>query len=108
MPYDIPNKHVEYVRVEPSVVTTGFWRGVGPNNNVFAIESFVDELARKPNKDPVAFGLDMLERTPRRRRRSTVAEKSSWGKSLPAAWVEASASRPPSPASGHRGRGGGR
>ena len=33
MPYDIPNFHVEYVRAEPPAVPTGFWRGVGPNNN---------------------------------------------------------------------------
>ncbi len=37
------------------VVTTGFWRGVGPNNNVFATESFIDELAHKAGKDPVDF-----------------------------------------------------
>ncbi|MGB6419211.1 MAG: molybdopterin cofactor-binding domain-containing protein, partial [Pseudolabrys sp.] len=65
MPYDIPNKRVEYVRAEPPGVTTGFWRGVGPNNNVFAIESFIDELARKANMDPVAFRLGMLDGTPR-------------------------------------------
>ncbi|MBV8188679.1 MAG: xanthine dehydrogenase family protein molybdopterin-binding subunit, partial [Alphaproteobacteria bacterium] len=53
-PYDIPNLQVEHVRVEPPAVPTGFWRGVGPNNNVFAIESFMDELARKVNKDPIA------------------------------------------------------
>ena len=40
MPYDIPNFHVEYVRAEPPAVPTGFWRGVGPNNNVFAVECF--------------------------------------------------------------------
>src|SRR5882757_567935 len=51
MPYDIPNLRVEYVRDEPPAVPTGFWRGVGPNNNVFAIESFMDELARKAGKD---------------------------------------------------------
>jgi isoquinoline 1-oxidoreductase beta subunit len=34
MPYDIPNIQVEYVRDEPPAVPTGFWRGVGPNNNV--------------------------------------------------------------------------
>jgi isoquinoline 1-oxidoreductase subunit beta len=51
-PYDIPNFQVEYVRVEPPAVTTGFWRGVGPNNNVFATESFMDELARSPQAAP--------------------------------------------------------
>ena len=55
MPYDIPNLRVEYVRDEPPAVPTGFWRGVGPNNNVFAIESFMDELAKKAGKDPVRF-----------------------------------------------------
>ena len=43
MPYDIPNSHIEYIRAEPPAVPTGFWRGVGPNNNVFAIECFMDE-----------------------------------------------------------------
>ena len=63
MPYDIPNFHVEYVRAEPPAVPTGFWRGVGPNNNVFAIECFMDELARKAGKDPVEFRRAMLGKT---------------------------------------------
>ncbi|MBV8190850.1 MAG: xanthine dehydrogenase family protein molybdopterin-binding subunit [Alphaproteobacteria bacterium] len=85
MPYDIPHFRVEYVRAEPRAVPTGFWRGVGPNNNVFAIESFMDELARKAGKDPVAFRRDMLGKTPRLRAAlDLVAEKSDWGKPLPA------------------------
>jgi isoquinoline 1-oxidoreductase beta subunit len=84
MPYDIPNFRVEYVRAEPRAVPTGFWRGVGPNNNVFAIESFIDELARKAGKDPVAFRLGMLEKTPRLKAAlKLVAEKANWSHPLP-------------------------
>jgi isoquinoline 1-oxidoreductase subunit beta len=84
-PYDIPNFHVEYVRAEPPAVTTGFWRGVGPNNNVFATECFIDELARKAGKDPIDFRRGMLEEKPRfKAALDLVAEKSNWGAPLPA------------------------
>ncbi|MGA2894046.1 MAG: molybdopterin cofactor-binding domain-containing protein [Xanthobacteraceae bacterium] len=85
MPYDIPNRLVEYVRAEPPGVTTGFWRGVGPNNNVFAIECFMDELARKAGMDPIDFRRGMLGSNPRLKAAlDLVAEKSDWGKPLPA------------------------
>jgi isoquinoline 1-oxidoreductase beta subunit len=85
MPYDIPNFHVEYMRAEPPAVPTGFWRGVGSNNNVFAIECFMDELARKAGKDPIAFRRDMLGQTPRLKAAlDLVAEKSGWGQPLAA------------------------
>jgi isoquinoline 1-oxidoreductase subunit beta len=84
MPYDIPNRTVEYVRAEPPAVVTGFWRGVGPNNNVFATECFIDELARKANMDPVDFRRGMLGNNPRLKAAlDLVAEKSDWGKPLP-------------------------
>ena len=84
MPYDIAHLHVEYVRAEPPGVPTGFWRGVGPNNNVFAIESFMDEMARKAGKDPIAFRRDMLGKSPRLRAAlDLVAQKSGWGQPLP-------------------------
>src|ERR1700681_663525 len=85
MPYDIPNFHVEYVRAEPPAVPTGFWGGVGPNNNVFAIECFMDELARKAGKDPIDFRRGMLGKNPRLLAAlNLVADKSNWGQSLPA------------------------
>jgi isoquinoline 1-oxidoreductase beta subunit len=84
IPYEIPNIHVEYVRVEPPAVPTGFWRGVGPNNNVFAIECFMDELARKAGKDPIEFRRAMLSKQPRfLAALDLVAQKSSWGQPLP-------------------------
>jgi isoquinoline 1-oxidoreductase subunit beta len=84
IPYDIPHLQVEYVRAEPLGVPTGFWRGVGPNNNVFAIESFMDELARRAKKDPVAFRLNMLGKNPRLKAAlELAAQKAGWGKPLP-------------------------
>jgi isoquinoline 1-oxidoreductase beta subunit len=85
MPYEIPNFHVEYVRAEPPAVPTGFWRGVGPNNNVFAVECFMDELARKAGKDPIQFRRSMLGNHPRfLAALDLVAEKAGWGQPLPA------------------------
>jgi isoquinoline 1-oxidoreductase beta subunit len=80
MPYDIPNLRIEYLRVEPKAVRTGFWRGVGCNNNVFAIESFMDELARKAGKDPIAFRTAMLGKSPRMKSvLELAAARSGWG-----------------------------
>jgi isoquinoline 1-oxidoreductase beta subunit len=85
IPYDIPNLHVEFVRAEPPAVPTGFWRGVGPNNNVFAIECFMDELARKAGKDPIDFRRSMLGNQPRfLAALNLAAEKSNWGQPLQA------------------------
>ena len=85
IPYDIPNLHVEFVRAEPPAVPTGFWRGVGPNNNVFAIECFMDELARKAGKDPIEFRRGMLAKQPRfLAALNLAAEKSNWGQQLTA------------------------
>jgi isoquinoline 1-oxidoreductase beta subunit len=84
VPYDIENLRVEFNREEPPGVVTGFWRGVGPNNNVFAIESFMDELARKAGQDPIAFRRAHLTRTPRLRAAlDVVRAKSGWGTPLP-------------------------
>jgi isoquinoline 1-oxidoreductase beta subunit len=84
IPYDIPNLRVEFNRQEPPGVRTGFWRGVGPNNNVFAIESFIEELARHAGQDSIAFRRTHLNKTPRLQAAlDLVRGKSGWGTALP-------------------------
>jgi len=84
-PYDLPNIHVDYVRVEPPGIPTAFWRGVGPTHNVFVVESFIDELAAAAKQDPVAYRKALLDRNPRALRVLELAtEKAGWGQALPA------------------------
>ncbi len=82
--YDLPNLHVEYVRVEPPGIPTAFWRSVGPSHNVFVTESFMDELAAAAQQDPLAYRLALLDKTPRAKAvLSLAAEKAGWGEKLP-------------------------
>jgi isoquinoline 1-oxidoreductase beta subunit len=82
--YDLPNLHVEYVRVEPPGIPTAFWRSVGPSHNVFVTESFMDELAAAARQDPVAYRRALLGKSPRARAvLDLAAEKSGWGQPLP-------------------------
>jgi isoquinoline 1-oxidoreductase subunit beta len=82
--YDLPNLHVEYVRVEPPAIPTAFWRSVGPSHNVFVTESFVDELAAAARQDPVAYRLALFDKTPRARAvLALAADKAGWGEKLP-------------------------
>jgi len=83
--YDVPNFHVEFVRVEPPGIPTGFWRSVGPSHNVFVTESFIDEVAAAAGQDAVAYRRALLGKSPRARAvLDLAAEKSDWGKPLPA------------------------
>ena len=53
-------------------------RGLGATLNVFAIESFVDELAAEAGEDPVAYRLSILADTRARAVIERVAEMSGW------------------------------
>jgi isoquinoline 1-oxidoreductase beta subunit len=82
--YDLPNFHVEYVRVEPPGVPTAFWRSVGPSHNVFVTESFIDELAAAAKQDAVAYRRALLGKSPRAKAvLELAAEKTGWGQPLP-------------------------
>jgi isoquinoline 1-oxidoreductase beta subunit len=79
VPYDIPNLRVECVEEDPGL-PTGYWRSVGASQNAFAIESFIDELARRAGADPVRYRLQLLRSSPRHRAvLELAAEKAGWG-----------------------------
>jgi isoquinoline 1-oxidoreductase beta subunit len=85
MPYDVADQRIEYSQAEPRALRMGWWRGVGPNNTVFAIESMMDELAKKAGQDPIAFRLAHLAKNPRLKAVvERAARESDWGKPLPA------------------------
>jgi isoquinoline 1-oxidoreductase beta subunit len=84
-PYDIADRRIEYAEAEPRALRVGWWRGVAPNNTIFAGESLMDELALKAGKDPVAFRLAHLNKSSRLKHAlEQVAQLSSWGTQLPA------------------------
>ena len=58
-PYDIANKHHEYVH-QAGGVPVGYWNAVGNGFTVFAVESFMDEVATKLKKDPLQLRLELM------------------------------------------------
>jgi nicotinate dehydrogenase subunit B len=59
--YTFPNQRIVKHYLPGSPLRVSALRGLGTYANVFAIESFVDELARTAGVDPVAFRLRYLE-----------------------------------------------
>jgi isoquinoline 1-oxidoreductase beta subunit len=81
--YTIPNVRVDYARAELAV-PVGYWRSVGPSQNTFMLESFIDELAHAAGRDPFEFRREMLGGNPRLKHVLEVAaELSGWGTPLP-------------------------
>ena len=82
--YQIPNQHIES-RGVPHGVRVKHWRAVGHVFNVFAIESFVDEMAVAQNMDPVDFRFQRMSISPRARAVFEKAvEMSDWKAARPA------------------------
>lgn len=85
--YAVPNLLVTSQTVELPV-PTGPWRGLGLLANVFAVESFIDELAHAAGSDPLEFRLRHLPDSELGQRfRATllaVAEMAGWRTPAPA------------------------
>jgi isoquinoline 1-oxidoreductase subunit beta len=80
--YDIRSQRVDFhllkIGVPTSVLRT---TGYGPN--IFAVESFLDELAARARRDPYAFRRALLRNERALKVLETVADKSAWKQRAP-------------------------
>jgi CO/xanthine dehydrogenase Mo-binding subunit len=77
--YDIPDRMIVRHRLLTMPIRTSSLRSLGAFLNVFAIESFMDELAGAAGADPVEFRLAHLTDPRGRRVIEQVAQMSGWG-----------------------------
>jgi isoquinoline 1-oxidoreductase beta subunit len=83
VPYDIPNQSVGTV-IHDTGLRVGYLRSVSHALNVFANESFIDEMAAAAGKDPYQYRLSLLDKQPRYANVLKIAaQKAGWGKPLP-------------------------
>jgi nicotinate dehydrogenase subunit B len=76
--YAFPRKRVVKHFVPDSPLRVSAMRGLGSYGNVFAIESFMDELAHAAGADPVEFRLRNLDDPRARAVIQAAAEKAGW------------------------------
>jgi CO/xanthine dehydrogenase Mo-binding subunit len=76
--YALPNAHGVFHFVEQMPVRVSALRGLGAQMNVFAIESFMDELALATDTDPVAFRLAWLKDERAREAVQRAADRFDW------------------------------
>jgi CO/xanthine dehydrogenase Mo-binding subunit len=76
--YDLPRHRLIHHLLPQVPLRTSSLRGLGAWANVFAIESFIDELAEIAGEDPVRYRLSLLSDPRARRVVETAAEMSGW------------------------------
>jgi isoquinoline 1-oxidoreductase beta subunit len=82
--YSVPNLLIEYA-MRNTHVPVGPWRGVNTNQNGVYMECFMDEVAKAAGKDPLEFRRALMKEYPKHLGvLNAAAEKSDWGKPLPA------------------------
>jgi|SRR5580704_4775476 nicotinate dehydrogenase subunit B len=76
--YDFPRQRVVHHLVKPMPIRVSALRTLGAYANVFALESFLDELALEAGADPLAFRLAHLKEPRARAVIEAVAKKAGW------------------------------
>src|SRR5258705_5077331 len=81
--YKLPNFRVISI-LKNTHVPLGPWRAPGHSQNVFFMESFIDEMAYAARKDPVQFRRELLAHRPDFQQViDLLFEKGAWGKPMP-------------------------
>jgi CO/xanthine dehydrogenase Mo-binding subunit len=78
--YDFPNQRVTNRLIKRMPLRVSALRALGATANIFAIESFMDELAEAAGADPVEFRLRHLKDARARAVIETVAARAGWRK----------------------------
>jgi CO/xanthine dehydrogenase Mo-binding subunit len=81
--YDFPNERVVAHRVEEMPLRVSALRSLGAYANVFALESFMDELAAAAGADPVEFRLRHMKDPRARAVIELAAQKALWRAGAP-------------------------
>ena len=82
--YGVPNQLLELRGISHGVQIK-HWRAVAHVFNVFAIESFIDQMAVDANMDPIAFRFERMGATPKARKCfEQVAQMCDWKAARPA------------------------
>ncbi|HET6839441.1 MAG TPA: molybdopterin cofactor-binding domain-containing protein [Bradyrhizobium sp.] len=76
--YDFPSWKIECHRLLTMPVRTSALRALGAQGNVFAIESFLDELAAERGEDPIQFRLRHLSDPRAKDVIRSVASRANW------------------------------
>jgi CO/xanthine dehydrogenase Mo-binding subunit len=76
--YDFPSWHIQCHRLMTMPIRTSALRTLGAQGNVFAIESFLDELAAERGEDPIAFRLRHLTDSRAQDVIRRVAKRANW------------------------------
>jgi CO/xanthine dehydrogenase Mo-binding subunit len=76
--YDFPSWRIESHRLTTMPVRTSALRTLGAQGNIFAIESFLDEIAAERGEDPVALRLRHLKDERARDVIRAVAKRARW------------------------------
>src|SRR6516162_9559509 len=79
--YDFPNKRIIHHLVPEMPRRTSALRSLGAMPNIFALESFIDELAERAQQDPIAYRLARLSDPRARRVIERSAAMANWSES---------------------------